>query len=160
MLKERKTMKKFVIVCLTICVMFTMVGCSAHSSMSLTFNVETGDCIKVKLDTTGGWKLTSEDGIFFINDASKETILMGMFIDKEYYDMYTANLAVASGVTMVEEDESNGFDYTLWEITGSDVVELDYVGWLANSNSGVIFASMESREVAKEAFERVRLTIQ
>ncbi len=155
-----KKMKKLVVVCLSICMLFAMAGCNAHSSMSLTYNVETGDSVEVEVDTTGGWKLTTEDGIFYINDENEETVLMGMFIDKDYYDMYTANLSMAQGVTMLEEDEENGLDYALWEIVGTDIVELDYVGWLTDSNTGVILASMESKEVAKEAFERITLTVQ
>ena len=85
---------------------------------------------------------------------------MGMFIDKDYYDMYTANLSMAQGVTMLEEAESKGLEYALWEIVGTDIVELDYVGWLTDSNTGVILASMESKETAKEAFGRITLTVQ
>lgn len=98
-----KKMKKLVVVCLAICMLLAMVGCNAHSNMSLTYNVETGDNVEVELDTTGGWKLTTEDGIFYVNDENDETVLMGMFIDKDYYDMYTENLSMAQGVTMLEE---------------------------------------------------------
>ncbi len=155
-----KRWNKFVVICLTICMLFALVGCSFHSNMAYTFDVETGDSIKVKMDTSNGWKLTTENGAFYVKDENKETILYGIFIDQEDYDMYMSSLLVAPNVTVLEESEANGYEYTMCEIENAELTEIDYVGWIADSNTGVIIASIQSREVTEEAFERITLTVQ
>ena len=48
---------------LAVAVMLTLGACSASSSKSYTFNVETGDTIKVKLDTSNGLSLSQMDSL-------------------------------------------------------------------------------------------------
>ena len=67
-------MKKILILLLCILLM----GCSFHSSKSYTFDIETGDRIKITLKAGNGYDLKQENGRFSItkNDC---VILQGIF---------------------------------------------------------------------------------
>ena len=58
-------MKKIIALALAaVTSMVVFAGCT--TCMSYTFNVETGDAVKVELDTTDGLKLSQNDGTFVV----------------------------------------------------------------------------------------------
>ena len=79
-----KRIMKTGVLMLAVAMMLTLGACSASSSKSYTFNVETGDTIKVKLDTSNGLSLSQKDGQFTVK-KDEENILQGMFIHETGY---------------------------------------------------------------------------
>ncbi|MFQ7536069.1 MAG: hypothetical protein ACLRL6_01170 [Clostridium sp.] len=66
-----KRIMKTGVLMLAVAMMLTLGACSASSSKSYTFNVETGDTIKVKLDTSNGLSLSQKDGQFTVKRMKK-----------------------------------------------------------------------------------------
>lgn len=64
--------------------LLTLTGCTTNKSY--TFNVETGDKIKVGLNTTDGYDLSSD--LPFTISKDGETLSQGTFIKVSYYDEY------------------------------------------------------------------------
>ena len=77
-------MKK--IVFLLCAFMLLCTACQFSTSKSFTFDVDNGDQIKVSLDTTGGFDLSSQ-APFGISQNGK-VLSEGTFIYSEYYDYY------------------------------------------------------------------------
>ena len=66
-----------------------MGACSAHTGKAFTFQVETGDRIKIELDTSGGdYDLSQEDGHFAV-EKGKDTVLNGVFLTEKRYEEFT-----------------------------------------------------------------------
>ena len=79
--------KKIAVVFAAVLLVAAMSACSTHSSKSYTFKVETGDKIKIEMDTSGDYSFAQEEGRFRVEKGEDE-ILQGMFMTKEGYDQY------------------------------------------------------------------------
>lgn len=80
-------MKKVVKLCalmLMAAMVSTLDACSTSSRKSYTFDVETGDKIKVELDSLSGLSLSQKDGRFTVSEDD-EKLLEGMFIHEDGY---------------------------------------------------------------------------
>lgn len=74
-----------------------LVGCSSFKSY--TFNVETGDKIEVKLDTSSKkYDLRQSDGVFSVT-KERAVVLNGVFLTSEMKDAY---------IEAVESDDNAG----------------------------------------------------
>lgn len=90
-----------------------LAGCTSHLNMSYTFNIETGEKVKVTLDLLSGMKMTA-DGNSFTVKKGKEDVLSGVFITPDMRGQYISSVQ-AAGYTIVE----NSDDSFKWE-TGTD----------------------------------------
>ena len=111
-----KRIMKTGVLMLAVAMMLTLGACSASSSKSYTFNVETGDTIKVKLDTSNGLSLSQKDGQFTVK-KDEENILQGMFIHETGYNSYLA-IKGQQGMRVLEDTEKDGNTYYMYEIEG------------------------------------------
>lgn len=136
--------------------MIVLTGCS--SSMSYTYNVGTGDSVKVELDTSEGLKLESEDEGFSVTEDD-ETILQGIFIDEDTYDFYVEMMKNADGPENIEEDSANGLTWLYWEFDGQAGTESNYVAWIDGSDTGIIMGGLEGSRAAKKAFNSLTFTV-
>lgn len=138
-------------------IMFT--ACTTHSNMSFTFNVETGDSIKVSLDTSKGLLLTQEDGKFYVKNGEQE-LLQGIFLTKENYDYYM-NLKDSSAMDVIEEGKgNNNNDYLFYECEGDNGKEYDFLVWVSNSNTGILMGSFIDQQSAKDAFNSITASVE
>ncbi len=127
-----------------------LTGC--NSSMSLTFNIETGDNIQIKLDTSTGYTLKQVDGMFTVCDEEENDVLQGFFVTEEMYNLYLE--AVNSpDTTIIETAQQNGCSYTQYQFVADTHTENNFICWVDGSNTGVVLASIESMEEAEEAFD-------
>ena len=143
-----KRIMKTGVLMLAVAMMLTLGACSASSSKSYTFNVETGDTIKVKLDTSNGLSLSQKDG---------QNILQGMFIHETGYNSYLA-IKGQQGMRVLEDTEKDGNTYYMYEIEGESGTEDNFVVWIRDSKTGMLIASLAGQEKAKEAFESLTIT--
>ena len=151
-----KRIMKTGVLMLAVAVMLTLGACSASSSKSYTFNVETGDTIKVKLDTSNGMSLSQKDGQFTVK-KDEENILQGMFIHETGYNSYLA-IKGQQGMRVLEDTEKDGNTYYMYEIEGESGTEENFVVWIRDSKTGMLIASLAGQEKAKEAFESLTIT--
>lgn len=145
-------MRKKCYVLLSVIVMVFCFG-ACTKSFSYTFNVETGDQIKIQLDTSDGYKLSQKDGTFTVSLEDTE-LLMGVFLTEEMYGQYLEALNVDE-VEILKESEQNGCTYTEYRFTGEDHVEHNFVCWVTGSNTGLIIAGTEEQSAAEAAFARL-----
>ena len=82
-------MKKTILISV---LLFILVMCTAcNTTMAFTYDVSDGvdeGKIRVEMNTTGGWKLKSEESRFYVNNPDGETVLNGMFLNDEYAKEY------------------------------------------------------------------------
>ena len=71
--------------------------------------METGDTIKVKLDTSNGLSLSQKDGQFKVK-KDEENILQGMFIHETWYNSYLA-IKGQQEMRVLEDTEKDGNTY-------------------------------------------------
>lgn len=136
--------------------MIVLTGCT--TSMSYTYNVGTGDNVKVVLDTSDGLKLENDDDGFSVTEDD-ETILQGIFIDEDTYDFYVEMVKIADGVENLEEDSANGLTWLFYEFDGNAGKESNYIVWIDGSDTGIIMGSLEGSRAAKKAFNSLTFTV-
>lgn len=127
---------------------FFIVGCSFHSSKSYTFNIETGDSIKVTLETGDGYDLKQKNGSFSIT-KDDQVISQGVFLKEDTKNDFYSKL---------NQFEKYSFDngkYIYYETDGEAGIEYNYFIILDNSKAGIVVASLEGREKAQDTFERL-----
>ncbi|MDE6531496.1 MAG: hypothetical protein K2K96_12115 [Lachnospiraceae bacterium] len=140
--------------------MIVLTGCT--TSMSYSYKVGTGDNVKVELDTSDGLMLengleSGDEGFRVTEDD--ETILQGVFVDEDTYDLYMEIVKYADGVEVVEEDSANGLTWVLYEFDGNAGMESNYIVWIDGSDTGIIMGSLEGTRAAKKAFNSLTFTV-
>lgn len=141
---------------ITILSVTLLAACSTHSSKSYSFQVETGDTVKVTLDTSEGYSLSQSDGHFTVS-LDDEAQLEGIFVTKDMYDQYMAAVA-ASDATIITEDEQGGNAFLFYELEGQSGTETNFIVWLKDSDTGIVIGSLAGQEKARTAFDRLTLT--
>jgi hypothetical protein len=157
-----KQIKQVTMICL---VALVCAGCtnSKKLTQSYTFEVETGDTVKVSLDVSdksnksNKYKLKQKDGQFLIKN-DKETLSQGIFITKDTYDQYVSLLSSNSDISVLEKDKTKGCSY-LYEYKGEAGTEHDYVVWLNDSSTGILIGSLQNKKVAKDIFEKLTFEV-
>ncbi len=145
-------MKKiFVTLAIIGTVLFTLTGCS--TSLAYTFKVETGDKIKIELNTTGGYSMTSN--LPFVISKDEESLSQGIFISSDQYDQYISSVNNDSNAKIIENTTKDGIEYTFYSYNNS---EWNYIIKINNSNTGLLIGNPISQESAEECFGRLTIT--
>ena len=150
-------MKKTRILLLIIIAFITVMmlsGCEFTKSKSYTFDVETGDRITVKMDTSKKYDLTSDLPIEFSKDD--EVLSYGSFAKEEAYDLYYNIVKSDSSCELIEEKSNKNGDYFFYK-TGSG--EYNYIIKIKDSNTCFILGNKESESSAKAVFKRLTLKV-
>ena len=145
-------MKK--IVFLLCAFMLLCTACQFSTSKSFTFDVDNGDQIKVSLDTTGGFDLSSQ-APFGISQNGK-VLSEGTFIYSEYYDYYVEVVDNDSDAELLDSGTKDGNEFIFWCYND---VEYNYAILVRDSDTGVVIGNMVSEKSAKECFDRLTITV-
>lgn len=150
-----KKMKKLMacLVCL-IGVMALASGCKATSSMSYTYNVETGDAVTVCLDTTEKYGLSAELPFTISQDGT--TLTQGDFMYSEGFSHYKDAVASDPKAKLIDSGTKDGNEYIFWNF---DNTEYNYAVLVGESNTGIILSNRVSEESAKTVFERLTISM-
>ena len=148
-----KTMKKAVVCLLSLVLVLTMLtGCETY--MAYTFSIDNGDSIKVSLDTSDKFKISSEVP-FTISQDGKE-LTHGSFIHGEAYDEYVQALEADEKSVISDSGVKDGNKYTYWIYNGE---EFNYVVLVEGSNTGVLLGNNVSPDSAMECFNRLTISV-
>ena len=143
-------MKKVLALILAVCMMAVMTGCVFSASQTLTYNVDNGDSIKVKLKTSEGLSMDAESPFSIYKDG--EVITQGTFINSssygEYYEVVTSGEA-----ELLEENTKDGIEYIFWKYDAGDWQEYNYAILVSGTNTGLLLANSTSEESAREVFD-------
>lgn len=128
-----------------------LTGCSSNSSMAYTFNVETGDSIKVELDTSDSdYKLKADGSRFIVNEEDTD-VITGIFLTADMYDQYES--AISETGTILESD-----GYILYEYAGESGTERNILLMVPDSETGIIMGSLADEETVRDIYGRLSLT--
>jgi len=146
----RKLMLLMTIMCLLI-----GSGCSS-STKSYTFNVETGDSIRIELDTTGGaYDLKQEGGRFsIVSTEDNEVLTQGIFILPEYYESYVESAKLFE----YEWGSKDNNVHIFYEYFDDTHFENNYIVDITDATVHIILASVAEKDVAQEIFNLLTIT--
>lgn len=142
-------MKKFLsLFVVVVIVLVTLTGCS--TSRSYTWDVATGDKIKIKLDTTEGYNMTSD--VPFTISKDDVTLTQGTFITIDGYNQYMD--AVNNDVTarVIDSGSKNGVTYTFYTVNN---LEFNYIIKINDSNTCVLLGNRNSQKEAEDVFNKL-----
>lgn len=131
--------------------LFIITGCT--TSKSYTYNVETGDTIKIKLDTTDKYDITKDLPFTITKDG--KTLSQGTFLTSDGYDQYILAVNTDSSAKIIESKTENGLEYTFYSYNDS---EYNYVIKIVDSNTGLLIGNNVSESSARECFNRLKIT--
>ncbi|MBR2588502.1 MAG: hypothetical protein IKD77_04780 [Bacilli bacterium] len=149
-----KSKKIIMLLVLVFAIVLVLTGCEKKSNKSYTFNVETGDKIEIKMDTTDGYNLTSELPIEFSKDD--EVISQGIFAQEYAYDEYYKKAKNDSNATIIEEKSNDNIEYFFYEYNNS---EYNYIIKIKDSKTCFILGNDKSKKSAQEIFERLEFEV-
>lgn len=121
--------------------------------MSYTYSVETGDKIKIKLDTSAGYTMTSE--LPFVIYYEEDALSQGIFITEEDYKAYESGVEHDEKATVLSSGEKDGNEYVFWSYNDS---EYNYALLIDDSHTGLILGNNISEQSARECFSRLSIT--
>lgn len=148
-------MKRIVTLLLSFAVLLTLAaGCNARTSKSFTFNVETGDQIKIKLNTADDYDLSSE--LPFTISCGGETLSQGIFLFADKYQEYVSVAQSDPDATVLDSGKKDGNEYVFWNYNDS---EYNYVIMIKGSNTAILLGNPISEKSAKECFDRLTFSV-
>lgn len=146
-------MKKiFSTILLTIAVLVTLTGCT--TSKSFTYNVSTGDMIKVELDTSDGYDIASD--LPFTISKDDKTLSQGDFITLDGYKQYMEAVDSDEKVKIIDSGSRDDVTYTFYSYNNS---EFNYIIKVNGSNTGIILGNPNSKSEAEECFKRLTFSM-
>lgn len=151
--------KKVIEWCLVLCALLAMTGCGTDSEgtntyKSYTFSVETGDSVKILLDTSDDYDMTLD--LPFEISSDDEVLSQGIFITADDYEQYVEVVNNDEGAVLLESSTKDGNQYIFWSYNDA---EYDYAILIADSNTGVLLGNNVSKESAEECFERLEISL-
>ena len=132
----------------------SLTACSTYLEKSGTYDVETGDRVKITVDAKAGYDITLEAP--FVISKDDETILNGTFLYSEYLEEYKSAYEAEPTASLVDEGEKDGKEYFCYAVGD----EYDYFVKVGDSNTAVILASTASEEEASAAFNSTVISLE
>lgn len=145
--------KKLFSLIVLVCILISLAGCT--SSKAYTFSVTTGDSVKLSLDTTDDYDITSD--MPFVISCGGETLSQGQFIPAETYEQYAALIESAADATVLDSGTKDGNEYVFWAYNDS---EFNYAIMIGDSATGLLLGNNVSEASARECFERLTITLE
>ena len=138
-----------------ISIMAISVGCgNTSTSKSYDFKVDNGDVIKVEIDTSDGYDITSNVPFDISCDDKVQT--QGMFIEKSKVIDFIEAVASDSNARYIDSGNKEGIAYTFWAYNEE---EFNIVVNIQDSNTGILLGNIVSEESAKECFDRLTISV-
>lgn len=130
---------------LAIVAIFLVTGCT--TSKSFTYTVTTGDKIKVELNTTDGYDISSNVPFEISKDG--ETLSQGTFITLDGYEQYLEAVRSDSNAKVIDNGNKNGATYMFYSYNNS---EFNYIIKVNGSQTGILLGNPNSQTEAEEVF--------
>ena len=131
--------------------MLALTGCTTNKSY--TYTVETGDKVKITLNTTDGYDLSSDLPFAISKDGN--TLSQGTFIQESYYEQYV-NAANTQG-QIIDRGSNDNIEYVFYSYNNS---EYNYVTKIKDSNTALLLGNPNSQEEAKKCFELLSFSLE
>lgn len=129
----------------------SLTGCTTNKSY--TYTVETGDKVKITLNTTDGYDLSSDLPFTISKDGNN--LSQGTFIQGSYYEQYV-NAANTQG-QIIDKGSNDNIEYVFYSYNNS---EYNYVIKIKNSNTALLLGNPNSEEEAKNCFDLLSFNLE
>ena len=129
----------------------SLTGCTTNKSY--TYTVETGDKVKITLNTTDGYDLSSDLPFTISKDGNN--LSQGTFIQGSYYEQYV-NAANTQG-QIIDKGSNDNIEYVFYSYNNS---EYNYVIKIKNSNTALLLGNPNSEEEAKKCFDLLSFNLE
>lgn len=144
------------LLCAASCIVLLLSGCSEERSSytAYTYKVDTGDEVRISLDTTGGYSLTSD--LPFTVSCDGEVQSEGTFIKAEAYSQYVEAVITDNDAVVIDTGSKDGNEYIFWSYNGE---EYNYAILIGDSDTAVVIGNIVSEKSAKESFRRLEIQL-
>lgn len=129
----------------------SLTGCTTNKSY--TYTVETGDKVKITLNTTDGYDLSSDLPFTILKKGNN--LSQGTFIQGSYYEQYV-NAANTQG-QIIDKGSNDNIEYVFYSYNNS---EYNYVIKIKNSNTALLLGNSNSEEEAKKCFDLLSFNLE
>lgn len=136
-----------------ICIVALVAGCTTRSSVAFTYNINNGDSVKVSVDTSDKYRLSSDLPFTISHDGVEQA--EGSFIQAFAYEEYKNAVESDEKAQMLDSGSKDGNEYFLWSY---DNKEFNYAILIKDFQTGLLLASTVSEEAVKECFNRLTVT--
>jgi len=137
---------------LVISIGLLITGCT--TSKSFTYDVETGDKIEVKLNTTDGYDISSN--LPFTIYKNEESLSQGTFITIAGYNQYLEAVNSDPDAKIIDSGTNGTITYTFYSYGTS---EYNYIIKINGSKTGVLLGNPNSQKEAEDCFSRLTFTL-
>lgn len=134
-----------------IAILLIVTGCS--TSKAFTWDVTTGDKIKISVDTTDGYDITSD--LPFAISKDGETLSQGTFVTIDGYNQYMNAVKNDSSAKIIDSGKKDDVTYTFYSVNRS---EFNYLIKIDNSNTGILLGNPNSQDEAEEIFNKLTIS--
>jgi len=147
--------KKVISIAMALCLLIACAGCAGSSSKAYTFHVDNGESVKIKLDTSDKYDLTSEVPFTITQDG--ETLSQGTFILGESFEQYAAVVEEDEEAELLDSGTVDGIEFIFWAYNEA---EFNYAILLEGGNTGILLGNTVSEESAREVFARLTFSVE
>lgn len=159
-MKRIRAVKTALVLLLALGAALAACGCSCtveggvHTCRTYTFSVETGDRVRLALDTADGYDLSAELPFEISQDGT--VLTQGVFIEAAQYESYAAAVAADPDAALIESGERDGNPYLFWRYGMS---EYNIALLLDGSRTGVLLGNAVSEASARACFDRLTVAL-
>lgn len=148
--------QKMTLSAILLCLTLLLCGCEKTLTMSYTYEVDTGDAVKLTMDITDDYGITSD--LPFALTCGEETLSQGTFITAQGWEEYKELVTETEDedVTVLDSGEKDGNEYVFWSYQEE---EYNYAILVGGSNTGLLLGNDVSEESARECFERLTISL-
>lgn len=132
-----------------------LTACNTKSSKAYTYTVDNGDKIRVELNTSDNYNISSD--VPFVISYNGYTQSHGSFILSEYYQQYVDVVNADEKAELIDFGTKDGNEYIFWCYNRS---EYNYAILVNGSNTGIVLGNLVSAESAKECFNRLIISVE
>lgn len=148
-----KKVKKLLFISLIFVISLILTGCT--KTLSFTYKVETGDTVKIQLETDKDYKLSSK--LPFKVTKDDETLSTGTFLTLDGYETYKKATKTQNNVEIFEENSKGDITYTFFSINDEQFI---YLIKINDSKTGLFLENTNSKDEAQEVFKMLTITIE
>ena len=146
---QKKITKLFLLLIIT----FFISGCKSYRSF--TYKVETGDRIRVELDTSNGYEIDGDLPFTIKKDGEK--LCQGTFINLDDYDKYINTVNDKNINEIITSGNKNGMTYLFYNHNDE---EWNYIIKINDSKTAVLIGNVISQKSAEQCFDKLSMNVE
>lgn len=138
---------------LLIILSFFITGCKNYRSF--IYKVESGDRIRIELETSNGYDIDGD--LPFTIKKDNEKLCQGTFIDLEDYDKYVKMVNDENINKIITNGNKNGMTYLFYNHNNE---EWNYIIKINDSKTAVLIGNVISQDSAEQCFNRLSMNVE